>query len=196
MVLGPRKRGALSVPKLSPLADPSQLTFHSGRLAHMQRAFTARAFDLLAPSNTRGLHSPVLLNALRQQTANPTFPVLPNTLAAPLATRGQLILGAPTARLHVAAQRALFGLGGSTAVGMAISWAGYIGYALNADGLAGLLLFEPGTAVGTGMLISLLGVHWSARKWNKARARWWDDFTRVAGGVKQDITVSRVFIAV
>ncbi|KAJ7235464.1 hypothetical protein B0H12DRAFT_1222648 [Mycena haematopus] len=165
-----------------------ELIFHSGRLATMQRTFTARAFELLAPSNTRALHSPVLHNALRQLTASPTFPVQLNTLSAPLAVRSRMIIDAPTARLHVAAQRAMFGLGGAVAVGMGTSWAGYLGYLMNADGLAGLLILEPGTAVATGMLIAVMGVYWSARKWNKARARWWDDFMRVAGGLKQDIT--------
>ncbi|KAJ6502497.1 hypothetical protein C8R45DRAFT_895968 [Mycena sanguinolenta] len=164
-----------------------ELIFHAGRLLTMQRDFTTRAFELLAPSNTRALHSPVLHNALRQLTASPSFPVLPNTLAAPLAARSKLILDAPTARLHVAGQRALFGLGGAVAVGMGTSWAGYLGFLMNADGIAGTLLLEPGTAVATGMLIAVAGVHWSARKWNKARQRWWDDFTRVAGGLKQDI---------
>ncbi|KAF7338246.1 hypothetical protein MVEN_02049900 [Mycena venus] len=147
-----------------------ELTFHSGRLANMQREVTARAFEFLAPSNTRALHSPILDNALRQLTTAP------------------MILGAPTARLHVAAQRAMFGLGGACATGMAISWSGYFGFMINAHALGGPLMLEPGTAVATGMLIALLGVHWSARKWNKARERWWDDFMRVAGGVKQDIT--------
>ncbi|KAF8212171.1 hypothetical protein K438DRAFT_1230131 [Mycena galopus ATCC 62051] len=165
-----------------------ELIFHAGRLANMQRAFTARAFELLAPSNTRALHSPVLHNALRQLTAAPTFPIQPGTLMAPLAARSQLIINAPTARLHVAAQRAMFGLGGATITGMGISWAGNLGYFIGANGLMGSFILEPATAMATGILIAVGGVHWSMWKWNKARARWWEDFTRVANGAKQDIT--------
>ncbi|KAK7020562.1 hypothetical protein R3P38DRAFT_2712577 [Favolaschia claudopus] len=165
-----------------------ELVFHSGRLANMQRAFTARAFELLAPSNTGALHSPVLQNSLRQLTSAPTFPVSPTTLTTPLSKRSQMILDAPTSRLHVSAQRSLFGLIGTTAAGSIISWAGYIGYMINMDGIFGSLILEPATAVATGILITVSGVHWSTSKWNKARKRWWDDFTRVAGGVKQDIT--------
>ncbi|KAJ6454672.1 hypothetical protein C8R45DRAFT_1111911 [Mycena sanguinolenta] len=66
-----------------------ELISHAGRLLTMECDFTTCAFDLLAPSNTRALYSPVLHNA-------------PNTLAAPLAARSKLIHDAPTARLHVA----------------------------------------------------------------------------------------------
>jgi hypothetical protein len=128
----------------------------------------------------------VLHNALRQLAAAPAFPVVPTTLVAPLAARSTMIVDAPTARLHVAAQRAMFGLGGATATGMGISWAGYLGYLMNADLFTAV---EPGSAVAMGMLISLCGVHWASRHWNKARTRWWEDFMRVAGGVKPDITV-------
>ncbi|KAJ7046846.1 hypothetical protein C8F04DRAFT_1247897 [Mycena alexandri] len=165
-----------------------QLLFHAGRLEHMQKMFTERAFALLAPSNTRKLHSPVLHNALRQLTTAPAFPVQPTTLVQPLSARSAVVLGAPTAELHVAGQRALFGLGTSAAAGMTISWTGYLGYFMNAHSLMGSIMLEPGTAVATGMLISTIGIYWSSRKWNKARARWWEDFMRVAGGLKQDIT--------
>ncbi|KAJ6496737.1 hypothetical protein C8R47DRAFT_973473 [Mycena vitilis] len=165
-----------------------ELTFHAGRLSNMQRTLTGRTFELLAPANTRTLHSPVLHNALRQLAAAPAFPVTPAALIEPLSVRSTMITDAPTARLHVAGQRALFGLGTAGAAGMGLSWAGYLGYFMNAHTLVGSLMLEPGTAVATGMFISLLGVQWSSRHWNKARNRWWDDFTRVVGGVKQDIT--------
>ncbi|KAJ7219332.1 hypothetical protein GGX14DRAFT_591612 [Mycena pura] len=157
-----------------------ELVFHAGRLQHMQRIFTDRTFDLLAPSNTRALHSPILDNALRQLTTAPDFPVRPSTLTEPFSACSRLILDVPTARLHVSGQRALLGMGGAIATGMGISWAGYFGYSAN---------LEPGTAVATGMLVALLGVHWASWRWKKGMKRWWDDFMRVAGGLKQDVTV-------
>ncbi|KAJ6547625.1 hypothetical protein B0H19DRAFT_1166626 [Mycena capillaripes] len=165
-----------------------ELTFHAGRLSHMQRALTARTFELLSPANTRSLHSPVLINVLRQLTAAPTFPVVPAALVEPLNTRSKMIIDAPTARLHVAGQRAVFRIGGTTAAGMGISWAGYLGYLMNAHTLVGSLMLEPGTAVATGMLVAVVGVHWAKGYWNRARKRWWEDFMRVVGGAKQDIT--------
>ncbi|KAJ7172417.1 hypothetical protein C8R46DRAFT_1348841 [Mycena filopes] len=167
-----------------------QLLFHAGRLQQMQNSFTERAFALLAPSNTRALHSPVLHNAVKQLTAAPAFPVQPTTLVEPLTRRCAIVLGAPTAELHVAGQRALFGLGASTLTGFSISWLGYLGYLMNAHSLMGSIMLEPGTAVATGMLVCTVGLYWSSRKWNNARVRWWDDLMRVIGGLKQDITSS------
>ncbi|KAJ6596957.1 hypothetical protein DFH09DRAFT_1272473 [Mycena vulgaris] len=164
-----------------------ELTFHAGRLEHMQRIFTERAFALLAPANTRALHSPVLHNALRQLCAAPAFRVTPAALVAPVSARGTQILEAPTAQLHVAGQRALVGMGGAFAAGMTVSWAGWVGYLMNADGILGSLMLEPGTAVATGVLISLLGVRWAAWRWDRGRKRWWEDFRRVAGGLNQDL---------
>lgn len=155
----------------------------------MQREFTERAFALLAPSNIGSLHSPVLHNALRQLAAAPTFPVGPSTLVDPLDARGSQIIESVTARMHVAGQRALLGMGGATVAGMTISWAGWVGALMNMDGILGLAALEPPTAMATGVLVTLLGVRWASWSWNKARKQWWDDFLRVSGGLKQDITV-------
>ncbi|KAJ7452344.1 hypothetical protein B0H11DRAFT_2245830 [Mycena galericulata] len=165
-----------------------QLTFHSGRLQRMQHDFTERAFALLVPSNTRALYSPVLHNALRQLTAAPAFPVGPSTLVDPLMARSTQIVEAPTARMHVVGQRALVGMGGASAAGMAISWTGWVGALMNADGVLGFPVLEPATAMATGVLISLLGVSWATWAWNRARKQWLEDVMRVSGGLKQDIT--------
>ncbi|KAJ7774513.1 hypothetical protein DFH07DRAFT_952217 [Mycena maculata] len=165
----------------------TQLTFHSGRLHRMQREFTDRGFALLAPSNTRALYSPVLHNTLRQLAAAPTFPIEASTLLDPLDARGNQILESPTARMHVAGQRALFGMGGAIATGMAISWAGWIGQLLNADGILAYAI-DPATGMATGTLLCLSGIYWSSRRWTRARKDWWADFLRVSGGLKQDIT--------
>ncbi|KAJ7063363.1 hypothetical protein C8F01DRAFT_1367931 [Mycena amicta] len=165
-----------------------ELIFHSGRLEQLQRTFTARAFNLISSSNTGSLHSPVLDNTLKQIVAVPTFKVQPSSLLEPLVKRSSSIIEVPTARLHVAGQRALFGMGGAIATGMTISWTGYLGFFMNTNGLMGSLALEPGTAVATGMLVSVLGVHWASRRWNKGLKVWLADFIRVAGGIKQDVT--------
>nr|GAT53218.1 predicted protein [Mycena chlorophos] len=167
-----------------------ELVFHSGRLEQLQRTFTHRAFDLISKSKTGTLHSSILENSMRQQVDAPTFHITPSSLTAPLAKRTARIIEAPTARLHVAGQRALFGMGGSIVTGMTISWTGYLGFFMNTNGLMSSLALEPGTAVGTGMLMSVLGIHWAARRWNKALKSWMDDFVRIAGGIKQDVTVA------
>ncbi|KAJ7449872.1 hypothetical protein FB451DRAFT_1146687 [Mycena latifolia] len=167
-----------------------ELIFHAGRLERMQSALTERAFALLAPSNTRALHSPVLHNALRQLTAAPAFPVGPTTLAAPIEARCLQILDAPTAQLHVTGQRALFGMGSATVAGAAISWSGWFSFLLNADSAASSLALEPGTAMAVGTLVALLGVRWAAWRWDRGRNRWREDFGRVAGGLKGDLAVT------
>ncbi|KAJ7632682.1 hypothetical protein FB45DRAFT_1057722 [Roridomyces roridus] len=165
-----------------------QLTYHAGRLFVLQRDFTERAFALLAPSNAGSLQSPVLLNKMRQLVASPTFSVTPATLIDPLNARGKQILEFPTTRLHVAGQRALFQIGGCSVAGMAISWAGWVGDLVDASNVWGIATLEPSTAMPTGVLVMLLGVHWSVRTWNRARKQWWDDLLRVSGGLKHDIT--------
>ncbi|KAF7294887.1 hypothetical protein MIND_01026600 [Mycena indigotica] len=165
-----------------------ELIYHAGRLQQMQERYTTRAFRLTSLSNTGPLHSPLLENKLKQLAAVPTFAILPSSLSGPLVKRNSSIVEIPTARLHVAGQRALFGMGGAIVTGMTISWTGYLGFFMNTNGLASSIVLEPGTAVATGMLISVLGVHWAARKWNKALKAWLDDFVRVAGGIKQDVS--------
>lgn len=154
----------------------------------MQRALNERAFALVAPANTRSLHSPVLYNALHQLTATPAFSVAPSTLAAPLAAGATQIIEVPTARLHVTAQRALLGMGGATGAGALISWSGWVGFLMNADGILGSWILEPGSAMATGILVALSGVHWASRRWNNGRKHWSEDVERVGGGMKQDLS--------
>lgn len=142
----------------------------------------------MAPSNTRSLHSPVLLNQMRQLVAAPAFTISPATLIAPLNARGSQIVEFPTARLHVAGQKALFRMGAASASGMAISWAGWAGGLVDASSVLGIGAFEPATAMATGILVVLLGIRWSTRTWDRARKQWWEDFLRISGGLKHDIT--------
>ncbi|KAJ7111576.1 hypothetical protein C8R43DRAFT_1079102 [Mycena crocata] len=167
---------------------PSPFRFR--RLERMQRDLTERTFALLAPSNTRALHSPVLQNALRQLATAPTFPVIPTTLAAPLGARANQILGASTSQLHVTGQRALMGMIAGTAVGASINWIGWAGWLVDTLGVS-----EPATTSAVGILVGLSSVYWASRRWDNGRKRWWEDFMRVASGLKGDITVrNRLFV--
>ncbi|KAJ7097864.1 hypothetical protein B0H15DRAFT_823044, partial [Mycena belliarum] len=175
-----------SVRRLWCVGLEKELIFHSGRLERMQRAFTERGLALVAHSNTRVLHSPVLLNTLRQLSDAPNFRVAPVALADPVSVRGDQILNGPTARLHVTGHRALVGTGVSAFAGALIGWAGWICSFLNVTAMGPVL--EPGTAMATGTLVTLVGLRWSASHWDKGRRRWLEDFGRVAGGLKQDLT--------
>ncbi|KAJ6625839.1 hypothetical protein B0H10DRAFT_2000980 [Mycena sp. CBHHK59/15] len=164
-----------------------ELIYHAGCLAGMQRALTESTFKLVSTSSG-ALRSSVLHNTLSQLSAVPTFQVAPDALAAPINARCAQILQYPTAQLHVAAQRAMFRTGGMLFTGAGISWASW------ADWLVGTGegVFGPGSALATGILVALVGVHWGQSVWNKARKRWWEDWERVGGGLRQDLSENLV----
>ena len=45
------------------------------------------------------------------------------------------------------------------------------------------------TAVGTGMMISALGVWWMVGRWEKAKKKWWRDWERIGQGLERDVKV-------
>ena len=46
-----------------------------------------------------------------------------------------------------------------------------------------------GTAVGVFMLCTVLGVRWAVGKWERAKRRWWEDWSRVVEGLGRDLEV-------
>ena len=52
-----------------------------------------------------------------------------------------------------------------------------------------------GTAVGVFMLCTVLGVRWAVGKWERAKRRWWEDWSRVVEGLERDLEV-RSFVLV
>ncbi|CAK5277398.1 unnamed protein product [Mycena citricolor] len=165
------------------------LIFHSGRLEQIQASMTAQTMALVKQTNVQSLKSPVLQNTLDQLVSSPNFRVQPTTLPGPLAARSDLLLDAPTARFHRAAQRALLRMIGTAIGGMAISWSGYLGYLSSNGGLAASLGIglEPGTALATGVFGAVFGVYWSTMSWDKGKREWWGQFERVLGGSKVDL---------
>ena len=45
------------------------------------------------------------------------------------------------------------------------------------------------TAIGAGMLVSVLGLRLMVGKWDSARRRWWRDLERVGEGLERDLKV-------
>ncbi|OCH85096.1 hypothetical protein OBBRIDRAFT_740471 [Obba rivulosa] len=159
-----------------------KLIFHAGRLASLQEDFTKSSKDLLASfPPTSPFHSPVLENTLSRISTTPAYLVDAATLAAPLKWRRQQ-LSFPTTRLHLSAQRAMFGMGGSVLGSMGAVWAGWVGHL----GLLDIGL-QPETAVGLGLLGGAAGVRWAIARFEKAKRKWWKDWGRVSEGLGRDL---------
>jgi hypothetical protein len=160
----------------------SQLILHTGRISAVQRALTESTFALLSgiPS-TSAFHSPVLANSLNQLSSSPSYNLTPSTLTTPIHVRHNQLATFTTNRLHVAAQHAVLATLGSLAVGAGFSWSGWVGWFVPA--------MDAGTAVGGGMLVALLGVRVAIGRWEKAKQRWWEDWTRVGEGLGRDLKV-------
>ncbi|KAG6866751.1 hypothetical protein C0991_011410 [Blastosporella zonata] len=165
-----------------------QLVLQAGRLSALQHDITKSTFALLEAHPTPPFNSALLQNSLQQLVASPSFHITPHTLTHPINTRRGQVIEHPTTRLHVAAQRATLGMGGSIAAGAGLSWAGWIGWlAGSGEGLLGAIGLDAGTAVGVGLLTAVGGVRWAVGKWERAKRRWWEDWDRVGSGLGRDL---------
>ncbi|KAG6920261.1 hypothetical protein DXG01_005030 [Tephrocybe rancida] len=165
-----------------------RLVLQTGRLSMLQEDITKSTFALLAAHPTPPFNSAILQNALHQLVASPSFRMTPHTLTHPINTRRGQIIEHPTTRLHVAAQRATLGMGGSIATGAGISWAGWVGWlAGSGEGLLGAIGLDAGMAGGVGLLTAVAGVRWAVGKWERAKRRWWEDWDRVGSGLGRDL---------
>ena len=45
------------------------------------------------------------------------------------------------------------------------------------------------TAMGAMAFCALLGIRWAAGKWERAKKRWWEDWSRVGEGLGRDLEV-------
>lgn len=79
-------------------------------------------------------------------------------------------------------------MGTSVLAGFGTAWAGWAEKLGVIGGALGPGL-EVETAVGTGMMISALGVWWMVGRWEKAKKRWWRDWDRVGEGLERDVKV-------
>ena len=104
------------------------------------------------------LYSPVLENTLSQIQTSSAYPITPTSLTHPVHVR-RLQLSYPTNTLHSTAQRVVIGMGTSVLAGFGTAWAGWA----EKFGVLGSTIgpsLEVETAVGTGMLMSAVGVWW------------------------------------
>lgn len=172
-----------------PSADAPQLIFHSGRLAASQDCLAKSTRTLLASYKPPSpLHSPVLQNTLLQIQSSPSYSVTPSALTSPVHAR-KMQLAYPTNMLHSTAQRVTLGMGMSVLAGFGTAWAGWADkLGILGDAMATGLELE--TAIGTGMLMSTLGVWWMVGRWEKAKRRWWKDWDRIGEGLERDLKVS------
>ncbi|KAK0225864.1 hypothetical protein IW262DRAFT_716104 [Armillaria fumosa] len=163
------------------------LIYHAGRLSHTQQMFSDAVFALF-PKSTSSLHSSVLHNTLLQMRSSSSYPLTPDTLVGPLAIRRAQIVQYPTARLHLAGQRVVLGVGSSIVSGVGIGWAGWLKWLVgSSESVFGFLGLDGGTAMGAGALVALLGVRWGVGHWEKAKQRWWEDWHRVVDGLERDL---------
>ncbi|KAF9051094.1 hypothetical protein BDZ89DRAFT_1107807 [Hymenopellis radicata] len=109
-----------------------------------------------------------------------------SALLGPLKTRQQQIIQYPTARLHVAAQRSVLGLGGSAVTGLALSWVGWLQSMAGHD-IVPLLDVNPTTLMGAGGLVILIGLRWAIGNWERSKKRWWADWQRIYDGLERDL---------
>ncbi|KAI0030809.1 hypothetical protein K488DRAFT_87440 [Vararia minispora EC-137] len=167
------------LPAFSPLR-PTQERIVAETLSHVAS---------LPPS----LRSSLLHNSLQQLTVNPSLPLSPSALIAPLAARLRRLDEGPTAVLGCAAQslavRSASSLGAGAAV--TVSWLGWVH---GADVLTGTDLAavngDVSTAVGAGLLVAVGGLRWAIGRWEKARRAWLGDWRRMLEGAERDIKVS------
>lgn len=81
-------------------------------------------------------------------------------------------------------------MAGSLVTGLGIGWAGWLGWFVSSgSGLLGFLGMEPGTAIAAGALAAVGGIRLGVGKWEKARKRWWQDWTRIGEGLERDLKV-------
>ncbi|KAJ8696374.1 hypothetical protein PTI98_006248 [Pleurotus ostreatus] len=160
----------------------AKLLIHTGNLTYTQEHLTSTTMHLL---RSLPLSSPVLLNTLLQTSSSPTYPLTPTTLTAPLHRRRAQIIEYPTTRLQLAAQRVTIGVLGSAGAGAGVSWAGWVGW-LAESGVFGMPIGGT-TALGVGVLSTLVGVRWAVGRWEKAKKRWWEDWHRVGDGLARDL---------
>ncbi len=122
--------------------------------------------------------------------SSPSYPLTPDILVRPLAIRRAQIVQYPTARLHLAGQRVVLGMGGSIVAGVGIGWAGWLKWLVGgSESVIGFLGVDVGTAMGAGVLVALLGLRWGVGHWEKAKQRWWEDWHRVVNGLERDLKV-------
>ncbi|KDR75155.1 hypothetical protein GALMADRAFT_69641 [Galerina marginata CBS 339.88] len=165
-----------------------KLIMHTGRLAVLQEQVSESAISLLFTHPA--VSTAVLRNSLLQLKTSPTYSLTPEILTQPIFSRRNQLIEYPTTRLHVAGQRAVLQMTGGIVGGVGIGWAGWLGWLVGSgEGLLGFVGMETETAIGFGILSAVASIRWAAGRWEKAKKRWWQDWTRVGEGLDRDLKV-------
>lgn len=125
-------------------------------------------------------HSPLLLNEI-EQLALQSGKISPTSLVSPIQSRLQRMTakaGSPVAHLHLRAQLLLIQAYALSIGGPGVAWGGW------AVGYVGEEL-----AVGAGALSLVFGIRWAVGRWEKAKRRWWESWSRVDEGLERDLQV-------
>ncbi|KAF9452738.1 hypothetical protein P691DRAFT_783294 [Macrolepiota fuliginosa MF-IS2] len=139
----------------------------------------------------------ILKNTLSQLSSSPSYTLMPNSLTHPITKRKSQLLTYPTARLHLKAQRLVFGMSAGVASGSGFTWAGWMGYLMQSAGeSAGSAIWnavgmgmDPTTGIGVGLLGAAASVRWAVGKWEKEKRKWWADWERIGQGLERDLKV-------
>ncbi|KAF9529237.1 hypothetical protein CPB83DRAFT_765399 [Crepidotus variabilis] len=165
-----------------------KLILQTGHLGAIQHGITKRGLCLLLKNPI--IQTAILRNDLLQLKASSTYHLTPETLTRPIHSRRDQIITYPTTRLHIAGQKALITMTGGMLSGVGIGWAGWLGWLLGSgEGLLGFLGMDASTALGVGALTAVGGIRWGVGTWEKAKKRWWQDWTRVGQGLERDLKV-------
>lgn len=161
------------------------LAFNAGRLASLQQSSEKSSKSLLVSlPTTSPFHSSLLENRLQQISSTLSYPLDADAFSSPLHSRREQLKW-PTARLHATAQQAVITMAGSSFGGLGIAWAGWAGQ---------LGLYDIGmqveTALGVGLLSTVVGVRWAVGRFERAKKRWWQDWNRVGEGLERDLRVT------
>ena len=165
-----------------------QLILQTGKLSALQRETSTSAIELLSKHPV--IHSAILQNQVLQLQASITYQLSYKSLTKPIQFRRDQIIKYPTARLHIAGQKVLFGMGVGVTTGVGFGWIGWLGWLLGSGGgIFSSLGMEPSTAIGVGVLVALASIRRSIGSWERAKHRWWQDWRRVGDGLERDLKV-------
>ena len=153
-----------------------QIIYESGLLSATQSTLCESTITALA-SLPPHYQSSLLSNSILQ-LSTPKHTIKPLTLTYPLTERLTQLLQYPTSFLQSSAQKVV--LKGSLTT---------LGSAAGAYGLWFEQLLVPETALGVGLLGSVVGMRWAQRSWERARKAWWRDWRRVGEGLEEDLKV-------
>jgi hypothetical protein len=152
-------------------------------MTYLQRSLSSSARKLLRsipPFST--FHSSLLQNSTDQHSSSPLYPLTSPSLTTPIHKRRSQLQNFAATQLHLAAQQTVLAAFSSLAVGTGIGWSGWyglLGYSVNTS-----------TAIGLGALCGLLGVRWAVGRWERAKRKWWLNWTRVGDGLGRDLEAS------